>query len=63
MTKPGCHACGKEQKIYAVRRWKDLAHWCSTECWIKEQKAETEKARAHREYLLTGVRYIDPTGK
>lgn len=59
----GCRVCGKTPKVYAVVRWADLGLWCSTECWIESEKRAKEKDDANREFLRTGVRYIDPTGK
>lgn len=59
----GCRVCGKTPKIYAVVRWADLAFWCSSECWINDEKAALAKEAANREFILTGVKYFDPTGK
>ena len=70
MTGSGCRVCGKAPKVYAVISWADLGHWCSTECWISEEKLVQERERQmkekedkNRDFLLTGVKYFDPTGR
>jgi len=61
--KNGCRVCGQKPKVYAVVRWADLVFWCSNECWIADEKAAMDKAEKNRSFLLTGVKYVDPTGK
>lgn len=63
MSAQCCNRCGKSATVYAVVRWADLVAWCSQECWIEDEKAAHAKEAAHRQFLVTGVKYFDPTGK
>jgi hypothetical protein len=59
----GCRVCGARPKVYAVVRYNDLAFWCSSEHWIQEEMDRKAKEADNSRFILTGVRYIDPSGK